>query len=93
MGGGEIFAFTDWSYQGDTNFLLYETKEFNADDQFEGGLRAGYRTASGEYEWEIAGFCRNITDEENVQGGIDFNNNTGFVNEPRIYGVSASIGF
>jgi iron complex outermembrane receptor protein len=93
MAGGEIFAFTDWAYQGDTNFLLYETEEFNSDGQFEGGLRAGYRTTGDKYEWEVAGFARNITDEENVQGGIDFNNNTGFVNEPRIYGVSASIGF
>jgi iron complex outermembrane receptor protein len=93
MGGGEIFAFTDWAYQGDTNFVLYESKEFNSEDQFEGGLRAGYRTSSGKYDWEVAGFCRNITDEENVQGGIDFNNLTGYVNEPRIYGVSASIGF
>ena len=31
---------------------------------------------------------RNITDEENLVGGIDFNNNTGFVNEPRIIGLS-----
>lgn len=93
MGGGEIFAFTDWGYQGDTNFFLYESKEFNADDQFEGGLRAGYRATSGSYDWELAAFGRNITDEENVQGGIDFNNNTGFTNEPRIYGVSASVEF
>jgi iron complex outermembrane receptor protein len=93
VAGGEVFAFTDWGWQGNTNFLLYETEEFNVDDQFEGGLRAGYRTTGDKYEWEVAGFARNITDEENVQGGIDFNNNTGFVNEPRIYGVSASIGF
>jgi len=24
-----------------------------------------------------------------VKGGIDFNNNTGFVNEPRTFGLSA----
>ncbi len=36
----------------------------------------------------IAVFGRNITDEENVIGGIDFNNNTAFVNEPRVIGVS-----
>lgn len=33
-------------------------------------------------------FARNITDEDNIKGGIDFNNNTAFVNEPRIVGVS-----
>ena len=93
VGGGEVFAFTDWAWQGDTNLLLYESLEFNSEDQYEGGLRAGYRTTSGSYDWEVAAFARNITDEENVQGGVDFNNNTAFVNEPRIYGVSASIGF
>lgn len=33
-------------------------------------------------------FVRNVTDEHNVKGGIDFNNLTGFVNEPRTFGVS-----
>ena len=32
-------------------------------------------------------FGRNITDEENIKGQIDFNNLTGFVNDPRILGV------
>ena len=93
VGGGEIFAFTDWAWQGDTNLFLYESVEFNSEDQYEGGVRAGYRATSGRYDWEVAAFGRNITDEENVQGGIDFNNNTAFVNEPRVYGVTASIGF
>jgi len=90
---GEIFAYTDWAYQGDTNIFLYESKEYKTEDQFEGGLRAGYRQTSGQYDWEVAGFVRNITDEENMQGGIDFNNNTAFDNEPRIYGASVSVEF
>jgi iron complex outermembrane receptor protein len=93
MGEGEIFAFTDWAMQGDTNIFLYETKEYQTEDQYEGGLRAGYRQTSGKYDWEVAAFVRNITDEENLQGGIDFNNNTAFDNEPRIWGGSASISF
>jgi iron complex outermembrane receptor protein len=93
MGEGEIFAFTDWAMQGDTNIFLYETKEYQTEDQYEGGLRAGYRQTSGKYDWEVAAFVRNITDEENMQGGIDFNNNTAFDNEPRIWGGSASISF
>ena len=36
----------------------------------------------------MALFARNITDEDNVKGGIDFNNNTGFVNDPRVIGIS-----
>ncbi len=83
---GEIFAYTDWAYQGATNFFLYESAEFNADNQIEGGLRFGYARQDGTLE--VALFARNITNEHNVKGGIDFNNNTGFVNDPRIIGLS-----
>jgi len=93
VGQGEIFAFTDWAWQGDTNIFLYESREYQTEDQYEGGLRAGYRQGFGDYDWEFAGFVRNITDEENVQGGIDFNNNTAFDNEPRIWGGSVRVSF
>ena len=83
---GELFAYTDWTYQGATNFFLYESAEFNSDDQIEGGLRVGYAKLDGSLE--VALFARNITDEDNVKGGIDFNNNTAFVNDPRVIGVS-----
>lgn len=87
--GGEWFAYTDWFYQGETNLFLYESQEFNSDGNFEGGLRLGYAGEnSGGYPFEAAIFVRNITDEENLVGGIDFNNNTGFVNEPRVWGLS-----
>ncbi|MEI9852857.1 MAG: TonB-dependent receptor [Sphingomonas sp.] len=89
--GGEIFAFTDWAYQGYTNFFLYQSLEYYADNQFEGGLRVGYARTDGSLE--VALFARNITDESNVKGGIDFNNNTGFVNEPRIFGLSLRTKF
>ena len=84
--GGELFAFTDWSYQGDTNLFIYESTEFQTSDQFEGGLKFGWARTDGSLE--VAAFARNITDEDNIKGGIDFNNNTAFVNEPRIIGVS-----
>ena len=87
----ELFAFTDWSYQGDTQLFLYDAAEFVTDGQFEGGLRLGWRLRDGSYE--IALFGRNITDEENVQGAIDFNNLTGFTNEPRVWGLSLSSTF
>jgi outer membrane receptor protein involved in Fe transport len=87
--GGEWFIYTDWFWQGETNLFLYESEEFNSDGNFEGGLRAGYagETSTGR-DWEAALFVRNITDEENLVGGIDFNNLTGFVNEPRVWGAS-----
>ena len=88
-GNGEFFAFTDWTYQGDTNFFLYESTEFSSDGNFEGGLRLGYAYGNGRLEGAL--FARNITDEDNLKGGIDFNNLTGFVNEPRVVGVSLTL--
>ncbi|MES2033718.1 MAG: TonB-dependent receptor [Pseudomonadota bacterium] len=85
---GEFFVFTDWNVQGETNLFLYESKEFNSDGNFEGGLKLGWARLDGSFEAAL--FVRNITDEDNLKGGIDFNNNTGFVNEPRIIGVSLS---
>ena len=82
---GEFFVFTDWAFQGETNIFLYEAVEFTTDDNFEGGLRIGYENFAHNYT--VALFGRNITDENNVKGAIDFNNLTGIVNEPRIWGV------
>ena len=91
VGDGEFFVYTDWAYRDEISFFLYESEEFNGDSLFEGGLRVGYNWNFGLYE--IAVFGRNITDEEELVGGIDFNNLTGFVNEPRIWGVEFSAKF
>jgi outer membrane receptor protein involved in Fe transport len=88
VGDGELFAYTDWFQQGYTNIFLYQSKEFYSKGDFEGGLKLGYAKQDGSYE--IAAFARNITNEVNLRGGIDFNNLTGFVNEPRIVGISIS---
>jgi outer membrane receptor protein involved in Fe transport len=94
IGQGEAFVQTDWFYQGETNLFLYETAEFSTDGNFEGGLRVGYAgTLPNGADYEAAVFARNITDEENLVGAIDFNNNTGFVNEPRVFGVSFTARF
>ncbi len=87
----EIYFFTDWAFQGDTNFFLFESAEFNSNGNVEGGAKLGYSIDDGRVD--LALFARNILDAENVRGGIDFNNLTGFVNEPRIWGVSATINF
>jgi iron complex outermembrane receptor protein len=80
-----FFATLDWTYYSEKNFFLYDSKEFK-DDGLELGLRVGY--AFGEQgQYEVALFGRNITDEVIARGGIDFNNLTGFTNDPRIVGV------
>ena len=84
-GGNEFYIYTDWAYRSKVNFFLYEAKEFTGKSLTEGGLRVGYIWNNGKYE--VAGFVRNITDQIRVTGAIDFNNNTGFINDPRTYGV------
>jgi iron complex outermembrane receptor protein len=83
--GGEYFVFTDWSYRSKVNFFLYESIEFTGKSLLQGGLRLGYSWANGKYE--AAAFARNITNQIKVTGAIDFNNLTGFINDPRTFGV------
>ena len=87
----EVYVFTDWAWTGEINMPLYEAVEFQTKDQFEGGLRVGYKNS--ESGLEIALFGRNITDEHNVLGFVDFSNNTGFVNEPRVWGLEVGYEF
>ena len=89
--GKTVYVYTDWAYRSDINFFLYESKEYHGDPLFEGGLRIGYTWDYGQYE--VAAFGRNITDRVELVGGIDFNNLTGFVNEPRIVGLELKAKF
>ena len=82
--GGETFVFTDAAYESDKNFFLYESAEFQSGDLLEVGIRVGYVSPDGDME--IAAFGRNIFNDESLRGGIDFNNLTGFVNEPPVFG-------
>jgi iron complex outermembrane receptor protein len=85
----EFYAMTDWVWYGEINMPLYEAVEFRTDNQYEGGFRIGYKNFENGFQWAF--FGRNVTDEHNVLGFIDFSNNTGFVNEPRTWG--AEIGW
>jgi iron complex outermembrane receptor protein len=83
--GDEVYVYTDWAYRSKVNFFLYEATEFTGKALTEGGLRVGYLWGNGKYE--AAGFVRNVTNQIRVTGAIDFNNLTGFINDPRTYGV------
>ena len=82
---GEFFAYTDWAYRSKVSFFLYQSAEYNGKPWVEGGLRVGYAWNGGKREVSL--FGRNITDKKAITGGIDFNNLTGYVNEPRIWGA------
>jgi iron complex outermembrane receptor protein len=85
--GGSLFAMTDWNLQGSTSFVLYKTKEFTANGNFEGGLKLGYAAPGGAYE--LALFARNITNEKNLKGVIE-NYMAAVYNDPRVIGVALS---
>ena len=88
---GEWYVLTDWVYRSKINFFLYESREFTGKALTEGGVRVGYVWGNGKYEAAL--FGRNITDQIRVVGGIDFNNNTGFINEPRTWGAQFKASF
>ncbi|MGO3126439.1 MAG: TonB-dependent receptor [Luteimonas sp.] len=87
----EFYVYTDWAYRGQVNFFLYESPEFRGRSTLEGGLRVGTNWNQGSYD--LAVFGRNITDSTRIVGGIDFNNLTGFINEPRTWGVEFTAKF
>jgi iron complex outermembrane receptor protein len=84
VGDGDVYFHTDWNYRDDSNLFLHESIEFVADSRWLGGLRIGYRSDNG---LDVALVGRNITDELTVDGGINFNNLTVFINEPAFWGV------
>jgi iron complex outermembrane recepter protein len=89
--GKELYLYTDWSYRSQINFFLYEAKEFVGPPLTQGGVRIGYTWADRMYE--VAAFCRNCTNQIRAVGAIDFENATGFINDPRIVGGQFSVKF
>jgi iron complex outermembrane receptor protein len=89
--GTEVYLYTDWSYRSEINFFLYEAKEFVGPPLTQGGVRLGYTWSDKKYE--VAAFCRNCTNQIRTIGAIDFENATGFINDPRIVGGQISVKF
>ena len=89
--GSEFSVYTDLAYRSKISFFLYDSKEFIGKALTEVGLRAAYTWGYGKYE--LAAYSRNIGDQIRVVGGIDFNNLTGFINEPRFVGVQFKAKF
>ena len=83
--GMRLVTSTDWAYRSRVRFFLYESVEY-ADDWFlEGGIRLACLLPNANTEVAIIG--RNILNNTSPTGGIDFNNLTGYVNEPRFWGL------
>lgn len=91
MASGEFYVYSDVSFRSKINFFLYESREYTGKPLTETGLRVGYKF--GQDKYEIAAYGRNIANQIRVVGGIDFNNLTGFINEPRLLGVQFKAQF
>jgi len=93
VGEGEFYAYTDWSYRDEISFFLYNSVEFTGESLLEGGVRTGYTWDGDDKDYEVALFVRNITDEQQAIGAVDFTNNTAIVNEERFYGAEFKVNF
>ncbi|WP_394173367.1 TonB-dependent receptor [Thalassotalea litorea] len=93
LGDGELYAYTDWSYRDDISFFLYESKEFTGKSLLEGGARVGYGWETDAQEYDVSLFVRNMTDEQQAIGAVDFTNNTAIVNEERFVGAEFKVSF
>ena len=83
--GARLVASTDWAYRSRVRFFLYDSAEYADDWLLEGGVRLAYLFPNADIEVAIIG--RNILNDTSPTGGIDFNNLTGYVNEPRFWSM------
>ena len=83
--GVRIIASTDWAYRSRVRFFLYDSVEYADDWLLEGGLRLACLLPYVNTEVALIG--RNILNDTSPTGGIDFNNLTSYVNEPRFWGL------
>jgi iron complex outermembrane receptor protein len=86
--GNELFFSGNAAYRSTVNFFLYQSVEFRGAPFTNVGLRGGYRWDYGRYE--VAAYCSNCLNQIRLTGGIDFDNLTGFINDPVIAGVQFS---
>ena len=83
--GVRLVVSTDWAYRSRVHFFLYDSVEYSDDWLLEGGLRLACKLPNADTEVALIG--RNILNDTSPTGGIDFNNLTGYVNEPRFWGL------
>ena len=89
--GVRLIASTDWAYRSRVRFFLYDSVEFADDWLLVGGVRLACLLPYSDIEVALIG--RNILNDTSPTGGIDFNNLTGYVNEPRFWGMELARRF
>ncbi len=83
--GVRFVVSTDWAYRSRVHFFLYDSVEFSDAWLLEGGVRLACKIPNVVTEFALIG--RNILNDTSLTGGIDFNNLTGYVNEPKFWGL------
>ena len=83
--GIRFVASTDWAYRSRVRFFLYDSVEYADDWLLVGGVRLACLLPHANVEVALTG--RNILNDTSPTGGIDFNNLTGYVNEPRFWSL------
>ena len=83
--GVRLVASTDWAYRSRVRFFLYDSVEFADDWLLVGGVRLACLLPHANVEVALIG--RNILNDTSPTGGIDFNNLTGYINEPRFWSL------
>ena len=76
---------TDWAYRSRVRFFLYDSVEYADESLLVGGVRLACLLLHANVEVAVIG--RNILNDTSPTGGIDFNNLTGYVNEPRFWSL------
>lgn len=83
--GIRLVASTDWAFRSRVQFFLYNSVEYSDDWLLEGGVRLACQLPNADTEVALIG--RNILNDTSPTGGIDFNNLTGYMNEPRFWSL------
>lgn len=91
IGQGSVYVYTDLMTRSGMNAFLYTSKEFTLAPLTEAGLRLGYTWGDGKYDTAV--FCRNCANQIRVIGAIDFDNLTGYINDPRVFGAQFAARF
>jgi iron complex outermembrane recepter protein len=89
--GTEVYAMTDWSFRSSVDFFLYKAVEYDSQPLTIGNLRLAY--VDNNRGFEVAFFVHNLLDQVRATGAIDFDQITGFVNDPRTVGGEARFSF
>jgi iron complex outermembrane receptor protein len=86
-GSGDVYVYSDLQSRSSMLATLYASREFTLPNLTQVGLRLGY-IWGGNGRYEAAVYCRNCVNQVRQVGVIDFADFLGYVNDPRVIGVS-----